>query len=296
MIINAHPTAELLAKTDANVNWSHRSICATSGAAMTFQNVFAIRDSILSAQNEFDAFVITTGTDSGDEVAFLLDRLLYGHIKIGIVVTGAMKPSDIIGYDGPSNVEAAARVAVNPHSKNLGVLFVENDTIHAARYVYKSDATLIGSFRSRCGGPLGFVRGARVVFNYTGLPPLPYAVPLTISQAELSRFKVVIWTMALDAFFPEIMLHEVDGLVIAGEGTGSISNSILSMLASYTSSVRMAMSTRCVTGTNYDDWYYKGSLEKYEKLGIEVAAFEGLNPQQTRLTLMLNMATGNLSL
>lgn len=88
------------------------------------------------------------------------------------------------------------------------------------------------------------------------------------------------------------MLHEIDGLVIAGQGTGSISNSILNTIASYTSSVRVAMSTRCPTGSNYDDWYYKGSLEKYEKLGIDVAAYEGLNPQQTRLALMLNLATG----
>lgn len=44
---------------------------------MTFGSVFAIRDHIIEAQKEFDGFVITTGTDSADEVAFLLDRYLH---------------------------------------------------------------------------------------------------------------------------------------------------------------------------------------------------------------------------
>lgn len=106
-----------------------------------------------------------------------------------MVITGAMKPSDITGYDGPANVEAAARVAVHPQAKTLGtaillvsividlvcaervpvnsalwfkcpvlgVLFVENDQIHAARYVYKADSNRIGAFHSTSGGPLGSV-------------------------------------------------------------------------------------------------------------------------------------------
>jgi len=97
--------------------------------------------------------------------------------------------------------------------------------------------------------------------------------------------------MVLDPFFPVSMLREIDGLVISGMGTGSISNSLIETLSpEHTSKMPIIIVSRCANGTNCDDYLYKGSLEKYEKKGFRISGYEHLNPQQARLKLMLEIS------
>lgn len=74
-----------------------------------------------AALDAFDAFLLVTGTDTMDECAFclalLLDAALARAQKV-LAVTGAMKPSDQPGCDGPSNLIEAAKVG--PAARTVG--------------------------------------------------------------------------------------------------------------------------------------------------------------------------------
>lgn len=99
-----------------------------------------------------------------------------------------------------------------------------NNSIHAARYVRKHDTQLIGSFISH-PGPVGEFRSGKPLFYFSSLPTIKvvvismYVIQIkkytTVESKHLVR-KVVIFTFAISSYFPECMLHSIDGLVIAG--------------------------------------------------------------------------------
>ncbi|HDB6170026.1 TPA: asparaginase, partial [Staphylococcus aureus] len=104
---------------------------------MTIQHVKQLKDIILEAVTNkyYDGFVITHGTDTLEETAFLLDLIL--GIEQPVVITGAMRSSNEIGSDGLYNYISAIRVASDEKARHKGVMVVFNDEIHTARNVTK---------------------------------------------------------------------------------------------------------------------------------------------------------------
>jgi L-asparaginase type II len=111
---------------------------------------------------DLSGIVVTSGTDTLEETAFFL------HLTVKdarpVVVVGAMRNPDALGYEGPANLRAAIRVAASPNAKGRGVLVVLNDEINSARDVTKTDANRLQTFRSGDHGLLGVVGNDRVVF------------------------------------------------------------------------------------------------------------------------------------
>ena len=125
-------------------------------SSLAISDVFALAAAIRQQVAAGAAGVIVTqGTDTMEETAFLLDLLWDGDAPV--VVTGAMRNPALAGPDGPANVLAAAYVAASPAARGRGCLVVFADEIHAARYVRKSHTTSVAAFTSPLAGPLGLV-------------------------------------------------------------------------------------------------------------------------------------------
>jgi L-asparaginase len=116
-------------------------------------------------RDEADGVVITHGTNTLEETAWLLHPVLPGDGPV--VLTGAMRPATALSADGPLNLVDAVRVAASPAARGLGVLVVLDNTIHGARDATKSDTMRVSAFRDGASGPLGWVDGdGRVVINH----------------------------------------------------------------------------------------------------------------------------------
>ena len=103
----------------------------------------------------FDEVVVTHGTDTMEETAWLTDLLLGPTRREGcrVVFTGAMKFSDDSASDGPSNLSFARREAGNSAARGSGVQVAFAARLHAARWVHKIDAQQVDAFTS-FGRPL----------------------------------------------------------------------------------------------------------------------------------------------
>ena len=99
--------------------------------------------------------VITHGTDSLEESAFLLDLLVPAGRPV--VFAAAQRPPRQDDSDGARNLMNAIRIAASPDMRGLGVLVTLNDEIHGARDVRKTHSIAVQAFASPWVGPLGQV-------------------------------------------------------------------------------------------------------------------------------------------
>lgn len=121
--------------------------------------LFALARSIRAHEEEGVAgIVVTQGTDTIEETAFVLDLLHQGDMPV--VVTGAMRNPSIPGADGPANLLSGVTCAADPGCRGLGVLVAFDDNIHAARWVQKRDTSSTGAFWSPA--PLGWLAEGEV--------------------------------------------------------------------------------------------------------------------------------------
>ena len=137
----------------------------------------------VTAASRGDGVVITTGTDTLEELAMLC-AMTYGG-EAPIVFTGANRPASAPGADGPANLLDAVALAASPDAAGLGAVVVFGGEILAATSARKVESTGPSAFASPVAGPVGRVVESRMWLHARPLrhPPLDpgtitYAVPI----------------------------------------------------------------------------------------------------------------------
>jgi len=102
-----------------------------------------------------EGVVISQGTDTLEETAYLLDLLIEEDVPV--ILTGAMRNATLPGADGAANLLSALQVAASGITVGLGAVVVLNDEIHAARFVRKRHTSSTATFGSPLAGPIGYV-------------------------------------------------------------------------------------------------------------------------------------------
>jgi L-asparaginase len=146
-----------------------------------------------------DAVVVTHGTDTMEETAWLTELLLGPHrrSRAAIVFTGALRFIDHDSSDGPANLERAIAAAQDTAGRGLGAQVAFAGRMHDARSVVKVDASALDVFTSE--GPAAGTRP----------PPPPPPRPL---NRRVGLLKV-------GPVFRARVPDSVDGLVLQGTGS-----------------------------------------------------------------------------
>lgn len=174
------------------------------------------------ADPAIDGIVITHGTNTLEETAFLLD--LTCRIDTPVVVTGAMRPASAISADGPMNLLNAVRVAASPGAVGHGVLVVMNDAILTARDVTKRSTSRLESFGATDVGPVGFVEGdGEVVFRHR---PTPWVAQSAFDMSgieDLPRVDAITSYLGADNLLVDACVAANSaGIVVGATGAGFV--------------------------------------------------------------------------
>lgn len=252
---------------------------------ITIDHVKALKSIIEDETNKqkYDGFVITHGTDTLEETAFLLDLTV--KITKPVILTGAMRSSNEIGSDGLYNFISAIRVAIDDHACDKGVMVVFNDEIHTARNVTKTHTSNTNTFQSPNHGPLGVITKFGVQFHHQPITQRTLskidselAVPLVKSHMGMGSEML--------SFYAE---QHVDGIVIEALGQGNLPQTALKGLdACLKLDIPIVVVSRSFNGIVSPVYAYEGGgYDLYQK-GVTFS--NGLNGPKARLKLLVALS------
>ncbi|HCY0911339.1 TPA: asparaginase [Staphylococcus aureus] len=252
---------------------------------MTIQHVKQLKDIILEAVSNkyYDGFVITHGTDTLEETAFLLDLIL--GIEQPVVITGAMRSSNEIGSDGLYNYISAIRVASDEKARHKGVMVVFNDEIHTARNVTKTHTSNTNTFQSPNHGPLGVLTKDRVQFHH-----MPYRQQALENVNDKLNVPLVKAYMGMPGdIFSFYSREGIDGMVIEALGQGNIPPSALDGIQQLVSlNIPIVLVSRSFNGIVSPTYAYDGGGYQLAQQGFIFS--NGLNVPKARLKLLVALS------
>ncbi len=232
--------------------------------------------------------VIVHGTDTLEETAFFLDVIVDSPKPI--VVTGSMKSSSELGYDGINNLVSSILVAKSPKSKNKGTLVVMNDSINAASEVTKTNTLTLDTFKSMDYGPLGIVDNKEVIFYRTVNYIKKHIETDTIENA-VHLLKV---HSGMDSTLLKLMINNLHakGIVLDALGRGNVPPAMLEGIDfALQNGIPVIICSRCPSGRVLDTYGYIGGGKDLTKRGCILAP--NLNGQKARIKLMIALSVTN---
>ena len=265
-----------------------RSLRVVPSASLGFADVLGCLEAArVEAADTAAGVVVTQGTDTLEECAYLLD-LLWDRDE-PLVITGAMRHPEQPGADGPANLLAAVTVAVARSARGRGVLVVMDDDVHSARHVTKRHSSSTGAFVSVDTGPVGRVHEGTAVF-LSALPrqaPLPQPVPgadprVALLEATLGDDGELLRLVAQDGF---------DGVVVAAFGVGHVATATAELIGDLTGRVPVILASRTgAGGTSRSTYGFIGSERDLLARGMISAGF--LDPRKARILLWALLGAG----
>lgn len=260
---------------------------AFPGPHMTMERMWALRARLLHhlARPEVDGIVVTHGTDSLEESAYLMGRSV--PTAKPVVFTGAMRTSSDLGWDGPGNLGSAVRVAAAGSAHGQGVMVAMMDRIYSALDVTKVHTSMLDAFDSPGLGPLGVVDDGEVIFR-RALPP----DVLTIEPPSLATPVDIVHAFAgADSRLLEASVKSARGVVIAAMGRGNVPPEMLDGIDAFVAAKKpVVISSRSLRGRVGPTYGYPGAGRRLLERGVIMAG--GRRPQQARIDLMLALGMG----
>ena len=233
--------------------------------------------------------VVTHGTDTLEETAYLLQRVL--NPAKPVVLVSAMRPATATLRDGPQNLQDGLQLAAMPGAR--GVLAVCMGQVHSGLDVRKVHNHDVVAFDSGDAGRVGELREGRWT-AWRPWPQLPAAadglLAKLLSNTPWPRVEWITSHGGQDGFVVRAMLAATQaavqqgdeaavlkGLVVAGTGNGTLHHDLETALQqAQAAGVQVRRTTRLARGTVIDAGHS----------AIEVLA---LPPAKARLELMLEM-------
>ena len=246
-------------------------------AGFAFWRRLALRCGDWLARPEIAALVIPHGTDTLEETAYFLSRVLPAAKPV--VLTCAMRPATASAPDGPRNLADAIFLAADPRAR--GVLAVCAGEVHDARHVQKVHTSRLNAFDSGDAGPLARFDGRTLVWHRN--PPSAqanqtlFAIENVSAAASSPRVEIVLSHAGASGVVVQALVQSgVQGLVAAGTGNGTLRHELeTALLAAQAAGVRVVRASRC-------PW---GAVRPPEGDPFEACA--GLSPVKARIALML---------
>jgi len=199
------------------------------------------------ARPEVAGVVITHGTDTLEETAYFLHRVLAPSKPV--LLTAAMRPASALSPDGPANLLDAVIVAGTPGVRGVAVVF--GGALWAAVGLRKIHTLQTAAFAASDCGPLARLEGGvlRAFRAWPAGEPLGLA-RIAAAPEAWPRVEIVLNHAGADGRLVDAAVASgAAGIVVAGTGHGSLGERLEAALArARDAGVRVMRASRCAFG------------------------------------------------
>ena len=204
------------------------------------------------AREEVAGIVITHGTDTLEETAYFLHRVLQANKPV--VLTAAMRPATSSQADGPQNLVDAVALALTPGAR--GVMAAVAGTVHGAVDVHKLHTYRLDAFSSGDSGVLaqveeGVVRQLRAWPESAPIcEPDQLAACLPANDAAWPQVHIVSSHAGATALPVDALVAAgAQGLVVSATGNGTVHQVVeAALIQAQQAGVKVLRATRCSEG------------------------------------------------
>ena len=233
----------------------------------------------------FDGVVVTQGTDTLEETAYLLDLLIPRTARIGVAVTGAQRNPSLVSADGPANLVDSVITAAADRTPEMGVVVVFCSEIHAGRDVVKTHTTRLDTFKSLETGPLGAVTNGKVAWFRSPVVREVYA------PSDLDAPVEVIWAGmgTTSSMLDAARESGARGIVLQAVGAGHVPPTMIPGVKRLVDAgIPVIMTSRCHGGRLLTGTYgYEGSETHLHDLGVIFGDGLATSKARAKLTVLL---------
>ena len=239
----------------------------------------------LVEREDIDGVVITHGTDTLEETAYLLDLTV--RTKKPVVVTGAMRSGSELGYDGPFNLATSICTAISDEAVGRGVLVCFNGELNSASEVTKANSMALNAFRTPNFGPIGIVDNDNVIFYIDANYSEKYDVSEIKKQVALIKCVV-----DMDSSYIDYLIEKgCGGIVIEALGRGNVPPKMVDGIKKATElNIPVVVVSRCFEGRVFESYGYEGGGKQLKDLGVIFG--DTLPGQKARIKLILAINSG----
>ena len=239
----------------------------------------------LVEREDIDGVVITHGTDTLEETAYLLDLTV--KTKKPVVVTGAMRSGSELGYDGPFNLATSICTAISDEAVGRGVLVCFNGELNSASEVTKANSMALNAFRTPNFGPIGIVDNDNVIFYRDANHLEKYDVSKIKKQVALIKCVV-----DMDSSYIDYLIEKgCGGIVIEALGRGNVPPKMVEGIKKAIElEIPVVVVSRCFEGRVFESYGYEGGGKQLKDLGVIFG--DTLPGQKARIKLILAINSG----
>jgi L-asparaginase len=234
------------------------------------------------ARPEVTGIVVTHGTDTLEETAYFLQRVLAPARPV--VLTAAMRPATSLQADGPQNLFDAVCVARSQAAR--GVVAMIAGRVHSALDVRKVHTYRLDAFDSGDAGPLAVVEEGKLR-SYRAWPKgAPFGLArLPAALADWPRVEIVTSGAGVGAsMVSALRACGARGIVTAGTGNGALHRELeAALVAAQSDGLAVLRSTRCGDGA------------VHARADDALPSAGALTPVQARIELILDLIAANFS-
>jgi len=236
----------------------------------------------------YTGIIVISGSGVMEEMAYLTD-LLWKHPQ-PVIFANLMVQGRAGLKEGLMNLRCSVIAALSEDARDKGVLICSSGELFAASEAVMVDpASTDNTFESPEKGSVGkmlndevkFFRSVRRPGSLARKPETPAAVELV--YASLGGGERILSSLACN--------KEVQGLVLAGFGTGNVPPSWVPHIRNILRKrIPVAIVSRCFQGQVAKANYFEGSYMKLLEMGVMSGG--KLNPYQARIKMALGIAAG----
>jgi L-asparaginase len=252
--------------------------------------LWALRERVrtVAESGEARGLVVTHGTDTLEETAYLLDRTLRPPIPVAL--TGAMRTSSDPDWDGPRNLLDAAAVAASAGS-HPGISVVFNGKIFAGRTAVKFHTTDLDAFAAPYAAPIGRVHDGTVSYGAGQKGSRKADQPLLSPARLTAQVALIPLVVGDDGRLLDLARSSHDGVVLVAFGSGNVPPGAVPAIGRWISDGKpVVIASRCPTGTVTPLYAFDGGGSRLVAMGAIPAGPR--SPSHARMELMISLSAG----